>query len=213
MNVSPTVLYFAFWMRSTECEELPRNDPVKVSVFCSLIVLIFLHVEFGEVQPAVLQSLEDGCEGAHWIMTMTQQGREINTFSNDVPCGWHGGSPRCSDCTCRFQMKHLWNITHQYSIICHFQNTFLLLLIIWFTVNYITIALELPLSPPLTRLSDIPLFHRHAVGGTVPYVVQVIADGPKKKFCQKITNFQMLIETEKDKTHSWIQILYIFLNQ
>lgn len=49
-------------MRPTEREELPRNDPVQISVFCPLIVLIFFHVEVGEVEPAVLQSLRDGDE-------------------------------------------------------------------------------------------------------------------------------------------------------
>lgn len=59
---SLTVLYFALRMRPTEREELPRNDPVQISVFCPLIVLVFFHVEVGEVEPAVLKSLRDGDE-------------------------------------------------------------------------------------------------------------------------------------------------------
>lgn len=44
-------------MRPAESQELARNDPVEVSVLCSLVVLVFLHVKVGEVEPAVLKSL------------------------------------------------------------------------------------------------------------------------------------------------------------
>ncbi|KAG7237566.1 hypothetical protein INR49_032183, partial [Caranx melampygus] len=45
--------------RPTECKELSWNDPVQVSIFCPLIVLIFFHIKVREVQPAILQSLKD----------------------------------------------------------------------------------------------------------------------------------------------------------
>ena len=78
LDFSITIFYFAFWMRSAECKELPWNDPVQVSIFSPLIVLVFLHIEVGEVQPAVLQSLTGGWEGVNFIMCMTQQERKIN---------------------------------------------------------------------------------------------------------------------------------------
>lgn len=55
--MSLTILYFAFWVWSTKGQELSWNDPVQVSVLCSLIVLVFFHVKAGEVQPAILKSL------------------------------------------------------------------------------------------------------------------------------------------------------------
>lgn len=58
-----TILYFAFWVRSTEGEELSWNDPVQVPVLCSLVVLVFFHVKAGKVQPAVLKSLGITREG------------------------------------------------------------------------------------------------------------------------------------------------------
>ena len=54
---SITILYFAFWMRSTESKELSWNDPVQVSIFCSLVVLVLFHIKVREVEPAVPQSL------------------------------------------------------------------------------------------------------------------------------------------------------------
>lgn len=56
--MSLTILYFAFWMRTTKGEELSWNDPVQVPVLRSLVVLVFFHVKAGKVQPAVLKSLE-----------------------------------------------------------------------------------------------------------------------------------------------------------
>lgn len=57
MYIYLTILYFAFWMRPTKSQELPWNDPVQVSVFCPLIVLVFFHIKVGEVEPTVLQRL------------------------------------------------------------------------------------------------------------------------------------------------------------
>lgn len=63
---SLTILYFAFWVRSTKGKELPWNDPVQVSVLCSLVVLVFFHVKAGKIQPAILESLGMGREGL-WL--------------------------------------------------------------------------------------------------------------------------------------------------
>lgn len=60
-------------MRPTESKKLSRDDPVEVSVFCPLVVLVFLHIKVGEVQPAILQSLVNVCEGVYFIRSMTQQ--------------------------------------------------------------------------------------------------------------------------------------------
>ena len=76
-HIPLTILYFAFWMRPAECKELSWNDPVQVSIFCSLIVLIFFHIKVGEVEPAVLQCLVHGGEGVNLISSMTQQQRKI----------------------------------------------------------------------------------------------------------------------------------------
>lgn len=80
--MSLTILYFAFWVRTTKGEELPWNDPVQVSVLRSLVVLVFFHVKVGKVQPAVLESLgiiREGLLSFRATMLIKMQVNPINS--------------------------------------------------------------------------------------------------------------------------------------
>lgn len=80
--MSFTILYFAFWVRTTKGEELSWNDPVQVPVLRSLVVLVFFHVKVGKVQPAVLESLgiiREGLLSFRATMLIKMQVNPINS--------------------------------------------------------------------------------------------------------------------------------------
>lgn len=60
--VTVSVLLISLLDRAHECDELAGNDPIKVTILDSLVVLILLHVELLEVVPSefdgVLQTLQ-----------------------------------------------------------------------------------------------------------------------------------------------------------
>lgn len=105
--IKTTILYFAFGMGPAKCKEFPRNDPVQISIFCSLIVLVFFHIKVGEVEPTVLQRL---VERNLIPLGAWHSRKETNEAESAVPCEQHAGSRGCSDCTCRFQTRHLWKM-------------------------------------------------------------------------------------------------------